>query len=329
MGLLQTAAIVSGGGQGLQRGFEQLQTGLMQRGLQAEDRAFQTEKLKQQMAHAEALQSSRQVFEVEQGAQRDKLTVALTDKKIAADAENTSQHSTTSESNTKMKIESENRTADLVHQASMDKISSDDNFHKAYVKALGMRGSGSAAAIANAEKKMDEADKVAFGGHMKAYDGYVELQKVPGITPAQFATYEANKNEEMLAALTISGHAPEKPLAKTEWKRLYGDVTAPGPQPWSPQSDVGGSGVRQSDAEPAFVPPPVSSVPAAASPQGLLNQRNPMSNLTEGKRALWTREVSIIEAELAKSPYPFTDARRKTRMQELQTLKHQLSTLPQ
>lgn len=56
MGSLALAGAVSGMGQGLERGLQQLQGGLIQQGLQEADRSFQSEKLKLQMEHAERLQ---------------------------------------------------------------------------------------------------------------------------------------------------------------------------------------------------------------------------------------------------------------------------------
>ena len=67
MSLLRWAGSISGMGQGLERGLSQMQTGVTHMGLQeerfkqdqvarGEDRAFQTEKLKEQLSHAERLQ---------------------------------------------------------------------------------------------------------------------------------------------------------------------------------------------------------------------------------------------------------------------------------
>jgi len=58
MGKLALAGAVSGMGQGLERGLQQVQGGLIQYGLQDADRQFQSEKLKLQMEHAERLQQS-------------------------------------------------------------------------------------------------------------------------------------------------------------------------------------------------------------------------------------------------------------------------------
>lgn len=56
MASLALAGALSGMGQGLERGLQQLQGGLVQYGLQDADRQFQSEKLKLQMEHAERLQ---------------------------------------------------------------------------------------------------------------------------------------------------------------------------------------------------------------------------------------------------------------------------------
>jgi len=58
MGALALAGSISGMGQGLERGLQQMQGGLIQQGLADADRAFQSEKLKLQMEHAERLQQS-------------------------------------------------------------------------------------------------------------------------------------------------------------------------------------------------------------------------------------------------------------------------------
>lgn len=58
MGALALAGMVSGAGQGLERGLQQTQAGLIQYGLQDADRQFQSEKLKLQMEHAERLQQA-------------------------------------------------------------------------------------------------------------------------------------------------------------------------------------------------------------------------------------------------------------------------------
>lgn len=58
MGALALAGMVSGMGQGLERGLQQTQSGLIQYGLQDADRQFQSEKLKLQMEHAERLQQA-------------------------------------------------------------------------------------------------------------------------------------------------------------------------------------------------------------------------------------------------------------------------------
>lgn len=58
MGALALAGMVSGMGQGIERGLQQTQAGLIQYGLQDADRQFQSEKLKLQMEHAERLQQA-------------------------------------------------------------------------------------------------------------------------------------------------------------------------------------------------------------------------------------------------------------------------------
>lgn len=56
MGALGLAGAISGMGQGVERGLQQMQSGFIQQGLQDADRQFQSEKLKLQMEHAERLQ---------------------------------------------------------------------------------------------------------------------------------------------------------------------------------------------------------------------------------------------------------------------------------
>lgn len=83
MGLLQTAGVVSGMGAGLSEGLKQMQTGLTHWGLQEEDRKFQSEKLAQQMQHAERLQD-KQISA--QSAEGDKTREAHTADSIATRA---------------------------------------------------------------------------------------------------------------------------------------------------------------------------------------------------------------------------------------------------
>lgn len=58
MGALGLAGAISGMGQGVERGLQQMQSGFIQQGLQDADRQFQSEKLKLQMEHAERLQQA-------------------------------------------------------------------------------------------------------------------------------------------------------------------------------------------------------------------------------------------------------------------------------
>ena len=58
MGGLALAGAISGMGQGLERGLQQMQGGLIQYGLQDADRQFQSAKLKQQLDHAERMQQA-------------------------------------------------------------------------------------------------------------------------------------------------------------------------------------------------------------------------------------------------------------------------------
>jgi len=59
---LGLAGAISGMGQGLERGLQTVQSGIVQQGLHEADQKFQTEKLKLQMGHADKLQKSSQDF---------------------------------------------------------------------------------------------------------------------------------------------------------------------------------------------------------------------------------------------------------------------------
>ncbi len=87
MANLGLAGAISGMGQGLERGLQQIQGGLIQHGLQESDRKFQSEKLKLQMDHATKLQEGTIAANREEGKATRDAHAANTDKTIAAQKE--------------------------------------------------------------------------------------------------------------------------------------------------------------------------------------------------------------------------------------------------
>lgn len=83
MGKLGLAGAISGMGQGLERGLQQMQGGFIQQGLQDADRQFQSEKLKLQMEHAERLQLGSIGAAAEQNRLNREQALTLQDKSEA------------------------------------------------------------------------------------------------------------------------------------------------------------------------------------------------------------------------------------------------------
>lgn len=81
MAKLGLAGMISGMGQGLERGLQQMQSGFIQQGLQDADRAFQSEKLKLQMEHAERLQLGSIGAAAEQNRLNREQAVTLEDRR--------------------------------------------------------------------------------------------------------------------------------------------------------------------------------------------------------------------------------------------------------
>lgn len=89
MGVLQLAGVVSGAGEGMGRGLQQLNSGIIQQGLQESSQQFAAEKLKLQMEHAERLQALDTASRKEEGAATRAQALALhQDTEAGADRRN-------------------------------------------------------------------------------------------------------------------------------------------------------------------------------------------------------------------------------------------------
>lgn len=135
--------MISGMGQGLERGLANLQSGITAYGLQgerlkhddaarADDRAFQTEKLKEQMAHADALADKQHAFQgKENQATRDQ-TNALQEDKIDSD-----EYLHGNQDALKREELGQSKTLKERELATGEKKqASDDEYHKKYVEAI-------------------------------------------------------------------------------------------------------------------------------------------------------------------------------------------------
>jgi hypothetical protein len=149
MGALALAGSISGMGQGLERGLQQTQSGLIQYGLQDADRQFQSEKLKLQMEHAERLQQASTAAAAGENEKNRALQTSLADKREAGDTARTTQTLQSHEKTAGMQIEGAKETAkehsrsakeiaELTNQAN-ERIHAATNNVSKYVADVNMR----------------------------------------------------------------------------------------------------------------------------------------------------------------------------------------------
>jgi chromosome segregation ATPase len=149
MGALALAGMVSGMGQGLERGLQQTQSGLIQYGLQDADRQFQSEKLKLQMEHAERLQQASTAAAAGENEKNRSLQVSLADKREAGDTARTDKTLQSHEKTAEMQVTGAKETA-KEHSRSAKEIAqltndANERIHKAtndvskYVADVNMR----------------------------------------------------------------------------------------------------------------------------------------------------------------------------------------------
>lgn len=267
MGALGLAGAISGMGQGIERGLQQMQSGFIQQGLHDADRAFQSEKLKLQMEHAERLQQASTAAAAGENEKNRALQTSLADKREAGDTARTSATLAGHEKTTQMQlnaakettaatIKSHEKISELANQAN-ERIHTATNNISKYVADVNMRN-----ALTKSYSDAQDALKTEINRLSIIVNDYK-------LDPNS-ANYKSAVKELETKHLESTRLAQSLASLQAQTSKIIGVETPPAPQPKKYViPDMG-----------APTPAPQSRVSPAA-PQGLANTLTPGKTMAE------------------------------------------------